>query len=60
MRQKLIIRTNILLAFLLLAGLFSDIAAQTFEEAQNYAFNGERAKARSICCLLYTSPSPRD
>lgn len=49
MRQKLIIRTNLLLAFLLLAGLFSDIAAQTFEEAQNYAFNGERAKARSIC-----------
>lgn len=49
MRETLLIRTNILLAFLLLTGFFSDIAAQTFDDARKYAFNGEREKARSIC-----------
>ena len=49
MQQKLIIRTFFSLAFLLVTGLITDLAAQTFEEARNYAFNGEREKARSIC-----------
>ncbi len=39
------------LTLLLLAGVgfFNLLSAQTFDEAKNYAFNGERAKARAIC-----------
>jgi YaiO family outer membrane protein len=39
------------LTLLLLAGVgfFSLLSAQTFEEAKNLAFNGQRAKARAIC-----------
>ena len=42
---------TIILTILLYAGIgfFSLISAQTFEEAKNYAFNGERAKARAVC-----------
>lgn len=49
MQQKITIRTCISLTFLLFTGLISDLAAQTYDEARNFAFNGEREKARSIC-----------
>ncbi len=49
MRYKLSIRTCALVVFVLLAGISSKSFAQTFEEAQRYAFTGERAKARQIC-----------
>lgn len=32
-----------------LTGLFANTYAQTYEEARNFAFNGERAKAQQIC-----------
>jgi len=34
---------------LVLTSLFTSSYAQTYEEARNFAFNGERAKARQIC-----------
>ena len=39
------------LTLLLMAGVgfFTLLSAQTFEEVKNYAFNGQRAKARAIC-----------
>lgn len=42
---------TIILTILLYGGIgfFSLLSAQTFEEAKNYAFNSERAKARAIC-----------
>ncbi len=49
MRFKNIIQSIILLAFIAFAGLSNKTAAQTFEDARNYAFNGEREKARTIC-----------
>jgi YaiO family outer membrane protein len=49
MQQKILIKISISLAFLLFTALISDLSAQTYEEARNLAFNGERAKARSIC-----------
>lgn len=49
MQQSIKIKTRVLLTLLLVAALVSNVAAQTFEEARNLAFNGERAKARSIC-----------
>lgn len=39
----------LLLAIFLLNGLFYSLSAQTFQEARNLAFNGERAKARQLC-----------
>ena len=41
-----------MLAFLLLSGFSNFLRAQTFEEARNLAFNGEREKARSICRII--------
>ncbi|HLN71700.1 MAG TPA: YaiO family outer membrane beta-barrel protein [Prolixibacteraceae bacterium] len=39
-----------LLLFLLLGGGFSTmLSAQTFEQAKDYAFNGQREKARAVC-----------
>ncbi len=49
MQIKTNIRIFTVLAFLLLTGFSNFLHAQTFEEARNYAFNGEREKARSIC-----------
>jgi len=49
MQPHLKIKINLLMATILVAGLFSGLAAQTYDEARNLAFNGERAKARSIC-----------
>ena len=42
------------LTLLLLAGVgfFTLLSAQSFEEAKNYAFNGQRSKARAICKVL--------
>ncbi|WP_321997292.1 YaiO family outer membrane beta-barrel protein [Draconibacterium orientale] len=37
------------LVILLVTGTAGILQAQTFDEARNYAFNGEREKARSIC-----------
>lgn len=52
MRYKLSIRTCALVVFLLQAGMLSKSFAQTFEEAQRYAFTAERAKARQICRVI--------
>lgn len=52
MQNKTNIRIFTVLAFLLLTGLTNILHAQTFEEARNYAFNGEREKARSICRII--------
>lgn len=49
MQNKIDIKIFTVFAFLLLSGLSDFVQAQTFEEARNYAFNGEREKARSIC-----------
>jgi len=49
MRQKLHIRFYILTVIILMFGMTGKIFAQTFDEARNFAFNGERAKARQIC-----------
>lgn len=49
MQNKLAIQKCVLLVFILIAGLSVSSFAQTFEEARNLAFNGERAKARQIC-----------
>lgn len=42
-------RKYILLIFILITGLSVSSFAQTFEEARNLAFNGQREKARAIC-----------
>ena len=42
-------RFSLTIILLLLVGLFTVLSAQTLEEAKNFAFNGERAKARAIC-----------
>ena len=52
MQSKTNIRIYTVLAFLLLTGFSNFLNAQTFEEARNYAFNGEREKARSICRII--------
>jgi len=49
MQLHLNIKTNLLWSAILVAGLFSELAAQTYDEARNFAFSGERAKARNIC-----------
>ena len=49
MLHKTTMRTLFLLVFTLLAGIFNQSAAQTFEDARHFAFNGERAKARQVC-----------
>lgn len=49
MNQKTVIKLCVLQIFLLFAGLLSHVSGQTYEEARNLAFNGERAKARQIC-----------
>jgi YaiO family outer membrane protein len=40
---------SLLLLLLLGAGFFATLSAQTFEQAKEYAFNGERTKARAVC-----------
>jgi YaiO family outer membrane protein len=48
-RQILFPRLFLLAAMLLLNGLWNSVSAQSYEEARNMAFNGERAKARQLC-----------
>jgi len=49
MQNKTNIRTFAVLAVLLLTGFSNSLSAQTFDQARDYAFNGEREKAREIC-----------
>jgi len=49
MKNKVYIRFFFALKVLLLTGLSQTLFAQTFDEARNLAFNGEREKAREIC-----------
>lgn len=52
MQKKANIRIYPVLAFLMLTGFSNSLHAQTFEEAREFAFNGEREKARSICRII--------
>jgi YaiO family outer membrane protein len=45
-------RTLLPMVILLLNGLFSNIFAQSYEEARNLALSGERAKARQLCRII--------
>lgn len=49
MQAQLKIKINLFLFTILVAGLFSELHAQTYDEARKFAFNGERIKARNIC-----------
>ena len=49
MSCKINIRIGITLFFLILPGYFHFLKAQSFDDARNAAFGGEREKARSIC-----------
>lgn len=49
MRFKTIVSSLALIAFIILLGLPEKVAAQTYQDARKYAFNGEREKARTIC-----------
>jgi YaiO family outer membrane protein len=42
-------RFSLTLSLLLGVGFFTLLSAQTFDDAKNYAFNGQRSKARAIC-----------
>ena len=48
-RHKLSIQPFLVLAILILNGLFCNLSAQSYEEARNLALNGNRAKARQLC-----------
>ena len=48
-RHKLSKQPFLVLAILILNGLFCNLSAQSYEEARNMALNGERAKARQMC-----------
>ena len=41
-----------LLGIVFLCGLFSEVSAQSYQEARNLALSGERAKARQMCKVL--------
>lgn len=49
MRFKIEIRFIALIVFVFVIAQSADVQAQTFEEARQFAFNGERAKAQQIC-----------
>ena len=49
---KKALRPTLLVILILMTGLSDSLFAQTFEDARNYAFNGEREKARQICRAL--------
>ena len=46
---------NLTLLFLVGIGFFTLLSAQTFDQAKDYAFNGERAKARAICRAILSN-----
>ncbi len=43
------VKPFLVLVILVLNGLFLNVSAQSYEEARNLAFNGDRAKARQLC-----------
>ncbi|HEY3373394.1 MAG TPA: YaiO family outer membrane beta-barrel protein [Prolixibacteraceae bacterium] len=45
-------RFSLTLLLLAAAGFFTLLSAQTFEEAKQFAFNGQRSKARAICRVI--------
>ncbi len=52
MKYQLNRAINIMLVIFLMAASHSTLSAQTFEEARNLAFSGERVKARVICAKI--------
>jgi YaiO family outer membrane protein len=48
-RKLNLLKTFIIVSILQLAAQVNNAGAQTFEEARDYAFNGERVKAREVC-----------
>lgn len=40
---------SLIMVFLLGSGFYTLLSAQTFEQAKDYAFSGERSKARAVC-----------
>ena len=53
-------RFSLTLLLLVGIGFFTLLSAQTFEEAKDYAFNGQRAKARAICRTLLATDFDSD
>jgi YaiO family outer membrane protein len=49
MPRKPVIRAVLSIVVYLTLAFQAQVGAQSFEEARNYAFNGDREKARSIC-----------
>ena len=48
-KHKTSVKPFLVLVILVLNGLFFNVSAQSYEEARNLAFNGDRAKARQLC-----------
>ena len=48
-KHKTSVRPFLALVILVLNGLFLNVSAQSYDEARNLAFNGDRAKARQLC-----------
>lgn len=48
-KQKTSVKPFLVLVILVLNGLFLNVSAQSYDEARNLAFNGNRAKARQLC-----------
>ena len=48
-KHKTSVKPFLALVFLVLNGLFLNVSAQSYDEARNLAFNGDRAKARQLC-----------
>jgi len=48
-KHKLLVQPFLVLAILILNGLFFTVSAQSYEEARNLALNGDRVKARQMC-----------
>ena len=48
-KHKTSVKPFLVLVILVLNGLFLNVSAQSYDEARNLAFNGNRAKARQLC-----------
>lgn len=48
-KHKTSVKPFLVLVILVLNGLFLNVSAQSYDEARNLAFNGDRAKARQLC-----------
>jgi YaiO family outer membrane protein len=55
MKPNLTIRLSVLVSLILVMALPENVYSQSFEQARNFAFNGERAKAREICRALLSN-----